>query len=67
MEVVELQLAPANLLNLRLVEPQLVEALMVLILVVEYNVVPYLGPTINVEDLVRTANTIFLQVIGCYS
>jgi len=39
----------------------LVEALMVLILVVEYNVVPYLGPTINVEDLVRTANTIFLQ------
>merc|ERR1719319_909604 len=39
----------------------LVEALMVLILVVEYNVVPYLGPTIKVEELVRTANTIFLQ------
>ena len=39
----------------------LVEALMVLILVVEYNVVPYLGHTIKVEELVITANKIFLQ------
>jgi len=39
----------------------LVEALMVLIMVVEYNVVPYLGSTIKVEDLVHTANRIFLQ------
>jgi len=38
-----------------------VEAIMVLILVVEYNVVQHLGGVIKVEDIVRTANHIFLQ------
>jgi len=38
-----------------------VEAIMVLILVVEYNVVQHLGGVIKVEDIVQTANYIFLQ------
>jgi phosphorylase kinase alpha/beta subunit len=38
-----------------------VEALMVLTLVVEHNLSPYLGETLQVEQLVHTANRIFLQ------
>lgn len=38
-----------------------VEALMVLTLVVEHNLVAYLGETLHVEQLVHTANKIFLQ------
>lgn len=38
-----------------------VEALMVLTLVVEHNLVTYLGETIFVEHIVHTANKIFLQ------
>lgn len=38
-----------------------VEALMVLTLIVEHNLVSYLGETIYVEEIVNTANTIFLQ------
>ena len=38
-----------------------VEAILVLILVVEYKVVPYLGGVININDIVRTANHIFLS------
>ena len=39
----------------------MVEALMVLALIVEYNVVAHFGGAIDVEDIVRMANTIFLQ------
>jgi len=39
----------------------LVEALMVLTLVVEHNLVAYLGETIYLETIVHTANKIFLQ------
>jgi len=38
-----------------------VEALMVLTLVVEHNLTHYLGDTLYVEQLVVTANKIFLQ------
>ena len=38
-----------------------VEAILVLILIVENNVVPYLGGVIVVENIVNTANTIFLE------
>jgi len=38
-----------------------VEALMVLTLVVEHNLSPCLGEIIQVEELVHTANRIFLQ------
>lgn len=38
-----------------------VEALMVLTLVTEYNVVPSLGDLIAVENLVHKANAIFLE------
>lgn len=38
-----------------------VEALMVLTLVTEYNVVPSLGGLIEVENLVHKANAIFLE------
>ena len=38
-----------------------VEAILVLILIVENNVVPYLGGMIVVENIVNTANTIFLE------
>ena len=37
-----------------------VEAILVLILVVEYKVVPYLGGVININNIVRRANQIFL-------
>merc|ERR1712059_117279 len=37
-----------------------VEAILVLILVVEHSVVPYLGGIIKVEDIVNTANSVFL-------
>jgi len=45
-----------------------VEALMVLTLVTEYNVVPSLGGLIEVENLVHKANAIFLedQVFQCF-
>lgn len=39
----------------------MVEALMILALIVEYNVVHSFGETIKVENVVRTANTLFLQ------
>lgn len=39
----------------------MVEALMVLTLVTEYNVVPSLGGLIQVENLVHKANAIFLE------
>ncbi len=39
----------------------MVEALMVLSLIVEYNVVQHFGGTVQVERIVTTANTIFLQ------
>ncbi len=39
----------------------MVEALMVLSLIVEYNIVQHFGGTINVEDIVRMANKMFLQ------
>ena len=39
----------------------MVEAILVLILIVEYNVVQYLGNLIKVENIVHTANSIFLQ------
>lgn len=38
-----------------------VEAILVLILVVEYSVVPYLGGAIEVERIVREGNCIFLE------
>lgn len=38
-----------------------VEAILVLILIVDYNVVPYLGGIIKVENIVNTANQIFLE------
>ena len=38
-----------------------VEAILVLILVVEYKVVPYLGGVININDIVRSANQMFLE------
>ena len=38
-----------------------VEAILVLILIVEYNVVPYLGGVIKVEHIVNQANIIFLE------
>jgi hypothetical protein len=38
-----------------------VEALMVLTLVVEHDLVVYLGETLYVEELVHSANKIFLQ------
>jgi phosphorylase kinase alpha/beta subunit len=38
-----------------------VEALMVLTLVVEHNLAPCLGDTLQVEQLVHTGNSIFLQ------
>ena len=38
-----------------------VEAILVLILVVEYKVVPHLGGVININDIVRSANQIFLS------
>lgn len=45
-----------------------VEALMVLTLVTEYNIVPSLGGLIEVEHLVHKANAIFLedQVFFCF-
>jgi phosphorylase kinase alpha/beta subunit len=39
----------------------LVEALMVVSLIVEHNIVNNFGGIINVADIVRTANQIFLQ------
>ena len=39
----------------------MVEALMVLSLIVEYNIVTNFGGTINVANIVSTANKIFLQ------
>eukprot|EP00092_Neocalanus_flemingeri_P036527 GFUD01039770.1.p1 GENE.GFUD01039770.1~~GFUD01039770.1.p1 ORF type:complete len:1190 (+),score=295.95 GFUD01039770.1:88-3657(+) len=46
-------------------EPELrqlvVEAILILILVVEYNVVEHLGGVIKVEDIVLAANSIFMQ------
>ena len=39
----------------------MVEALMVLSLIVEYNIVQHFGGTIHVEDIVRMANKMFLQ------
>lgn len=39
----------------------MVEALMVLALIVEYNIVGNFGEAINVEEIVRMANKIFLQ------
>eukprot|EP00092_Neocalanus_flemingeri_P040364 GFUD01043962.1.p1 GENE.GFUD01043962.1~~GFUD01043962.1.p1 ORF type:complete len:1237 (+),score=200.38 GFUD01043962.1:169-3879(+) len=38
-----------------------VEAILILILSVEHSVVPYLGGVIIVDDIVRTANLIFLK------
>lgn len=38
-----------------------VEALMVLSLLVEHNICPSLGHILQVEDLVHTANSIFLK------
>ena len=38
-----------------------VEAILVLILVVEHRVVPYLGGIININDIVRSANQMFLE------
>ena len=38
-----------------------VEAILVLILIVENNVIPYLGGMIVVENIVNTANIIFLE------
>ena len=38
-----------------------VEALMVLTLVVEHNLSPYLGEVLEVEELVHTANRLFLE------
>ena len=37
-----------------------VEAIMILILIVEYNVVHHLGGVIKIEDIVQEANNIFL-------
>ena len=39
----------------------IVEAILVLILAVEHNVAPYLGGIINIDDIVREANKIFLE------
>lgn len=39
----------------------IVEALMVLTLVVEHNLAPYLGDILYVEQFVHSANKIFLQ------
>lgn len=39
----------------------MVEALMILHLVVEYNVTPSLGGIVNIEQLVHKANFLFLQ------
>lgn len=39
----------------------IVEALMVLTLVAEYNVAPFLGGTIQIEYLVHRANELFLE------
>ena len=38
-----------------------VEALMVLTLVVEHNLVPWMGDILKVEELVHTGNRIFLE------